>query len=91
MSGNILLYYCTRPNSGTLYDPCSEILMVGMIMDTSVRCTPGESWPYNFSPIVDVLREPVVRAVQGYIYEIHPQWVPIFRRGTWLRRTAPDT
>jgi hypothetical protein len=40
---------------------------------------------------VDVLREPVARAVRGYIYLIYPQWVPTFRRGTWLRRTAPDT
>jgi hypothetical protein len=25
---------------------CCEIPMAGMIMDTSVRCIPGESWPY---------------------------------------------
>jgi hypothetical protein len=44
------------------------------------------------SPIVDVLREPVARAVRGYIYETYPQWVPTFRRGgTWLRRSTPDT
>jgi hypothetical protein len=25
------------------------------------------------------------------MYEIYPQWVPTFRRGTWLRRSTPDT
>jgi hypothetical protein len=56
-------------------------------MDTSVRCNPGESWPY-YQAVVVVLRAPVAR---GYIYEIYPEWVLTFRRGTWLRRTAPDT
>jgi hypothetical protein len=27
-------------------DSCCKIPMVGTTMDTSVRCTPGESWPY---------------------------------------------
>ena len=51
----------------------------------------GGSLGPTFSPIVDVLREPAARAVRGYIYEIYPQRVPTFRRGTWLRRLTPDT
>jgi hypothetical protein len=58
-------------------------------MDTSVRCTPGSLGP-TISPIVDVLREPVARALRGYIYLTYPHRVPTFRRGTWLRCMAPD-
>jgi hypothetical protein len=51
---------------GTIDCVCCEIPVVGMVTDTSVRCTPGESWPYYLaSTLVDVLREPVARAIRG--------------------------
>jgi hypothetical protein len=65
--------------------------MVGMIMDTSVRCTPGESWPYYVANSGCTAGARCSGSTGVYIYEIYPQWVPTFRRGTWLRRTAPDT
>jgi hypothetical protein len=40
---------------------------------------------------VDVPWEPVARAVRGYTYFIYPHREPAIRRGTWLRRTTPDT
>ena len=85
-----LLGFDRRCSDGVHCGECCEIPMVGTIMDTSIRCNPGESWP-TISPIVDALREPVARAVRGYIYLIYPHRVPNFRRGTWLRRTTPDT
>jgi hypothetical protein len=65
---------------------CCAIHVVGMIMDISIRCTPGESWPYYL-------------ASSGYTVGarcsgstgVYPHRVPTFRRGTWLRRMIPDT
>jgi hypothetical protein len=64
--------------------------MVGMIMDTSVRCTPGESCPYYLADSGCAAGARCSGSILYIYIYIYPQWVPTFRRGTWLRRTAPE-
>jgi hypothetical protein len=66
------------------------IPIVGMLMDTSVSCTPGESWPYYLANSGCIAGACCLGSTWVYISHIS-QWVPTFRRGTWLRRTSPDT
>jgi hypothetical protein len=77
-------------SDGTWLEYCWEIPVVGTIMDTSVRCTPGESWPYYLANRGCTARARCSGSAE-YTYEIHPHRVPTFRRGTWLLRTTPDS
>jgi hypothetical protein len=61
-----------------------------MVMDTSVRSTAGESWPYNLASSGCTAGARFSGSTE-HIDIIYPHWVPTFRRGTCLRRTAPDT